>query len=275
MRLGSTLPLIRADPALVRQVILNLLTNALEALEGQPGVVTISTELRQIPRGISPEGFVLLPTPGEYVCVRVQDNGVGIPAELHSRIFDPFFSTKFAGRGLGLAAVLGILRSHQGGIRLESQVGQGTVVEVYWPVTFLEIGRNVQTDASLPAGPPKVLVVDDELYIREVMASTLQEMGYEPLLAAEADGALTLCRQYLSQIVLAIVDVVMPGLSGDQLLKSLRQLAPKLPVIMTSGYTDGRILPSGTDRVVFLQKPFRPEELMRVVHELLGEKVSR
>jgi len=275
LQLGSDLPLIRADPALVRQVIWNLLTNALEALEDQPGVVTISTELRSIPRGIPAEGFVLLPTPGEYVCVRIQDNGVGIAPELHARIFDPFFSTKFAGRGLGLAAVLGILRSHQGGIRLESQLGQGTVVEVYWPVILREVAGHVPRDESSPPGPPKVLVVDDELYIREVIASTLQEMGYEPLLAAEADGALTLCRQYLPQIVLAVLDVVMPGLPGDQLLKSLRQLSPTLPVILTSGYTDGRVLPSGTDRVVFLQKPFRPEELMSLVREMVGEKTTK
>lgn len=272
MQLASDLPLIRADPALVRQVIFNLLTNALEALEDQAGVVTISTEQRQIPKGESPGGFVLLPPPGEYVCVRVQDTGVGIPPELHSRVFDPFFSTKFAGRGLGLAAVLGVLRSHQGGIRLESQMGQGTLLEVYWPVTAMDVVRPLQMSESMPPGPPKVLVVDDELYIREVIASTLLEIGYEPLLAAEAEGALTLCRQYLQQIVLAVVDVVMPGMPGDQLLKSLRQLFPTLPVIMTSGYTNSRILPSGADHVVFLQKPFRPEELMGLVRQLLGDK---
>jgi len=272
MQLAPNLPLIRADPALVRQVIFNLLTNALEALEGQAGVVTISTERRQILKGEATPSFVLLPPPGEYVCVGIQDTGVGIPPELRSRIFDPFFSTKFAGRGLGLAAVLGILRSHQGGIRLESQVGQGTRLEIYWPITSMEVAKPLQIGESTPTGPPKVLVVDDELYIREVIASTLQEMGYEPLLAAEAEGALTLCRQYLQQIVLAVLDVVMPGLPGDQLLKSLRQLSPALPVIMTSGYTDGRILPSGADHVIFLQKPFRPEELMTLVRQLLGDK---
>jgi PAS domain S-box-containing protein len=272
MQLAPDLPLIRADPALVRQVIFNLLTNGLEALEGQAGVVTISTERRQIQKGEATKGFVLLPPPGEYVCVCVQDTGIGIPPELHSRVFDPFFSTKFAGRGLGLAAVLGILRSHQGGIRLESQMGQGTLLEIYWPITPREVAKPLQIGEATPLGPPKVLVVDDELYIREVIASTLQEMGYEPLLAAEAEGALTLCRQYLPQIVLAVLDVVMPGMSGDQLLKSLRQLSPALPVIMTSGYTDGRILPSGADRITFLQKPFRPEELMALVRQLLGDQ---
>lgn len=134
LQLAPSLPPVRADPVLLRQVILNLLTNALEALDNQPGTVVAATSIHRFGDGPLPAGFVLAPpAPGTYVCLSIEDSGVGIPSELLSRIFDPFFTTKFAGRGLGLAAVLGVLRSHHGAIRLQSQPRQGTLVEVYWP----------------------------------------------------------------------------------------------------------------------------------------------
>jgi PAS domain S-box-containing protein len=134
VQLAPFLPPVRADTVLVRQVIFNLLTNALEALGDRPGDIWVTTATQQIGDGPLSASFVLAPPPGHYVCLSIRDNGVGIAPELLSRIFDPFFSTKFAGRGLGLAAVFGVLRSHQGGIRLQSQLGQGTTVDTYWPV---------------------------------------------------------------------------------------------------------------------------------------------
>jgi CheY-like chemotaxis protein len=191
--------------------------------------------------------------------------------DVRARMFDPFFTTKFAGRGLGLAAVLGIVRSHKGGIRVSTAPGRGTTISVYWPVSLDPVP---DAPPVRPAGPTAAaLVIDDEMFVREVTASTLEEMGFAPLLAADGPSGLALFSRHRDTIKVAIIDVLMPGMTGDEVLEVLRRTAPELPVVLVSGFTERRMLKAAFGpRTEFLQKPFHPEDLMQVVGRLVEEK---
>jgi signal transduction histidine kinase/CheY-like chemotaxis protein len=260
--LAADLPPATADAAPIRQVLVNLVMNAAEALGDVAGEVVVST--RSVEVGPDPTtGYHLPPPPGRYVRLAVSDTGPGIPADVQPRMFDPFYTTKFAGRGLGLAAVLGIMRAHHGAIRVVTGPGKGTTVETLWPV--------VAAEPAAPAAPGKALVVDDEMYVREVTASTLQELGFEPLLAGDGPSALALFRANRDAVRVAVLDVVMPGMLGDQLLRELRALDPRLPAVLVSGFTDRRVVGAASGRnTEFVQKPFHPEELIAAVRRVMG-----
>ncbi|MBN9117724.1 MAG: PAS domain S-box protein [Planctomycetes bacterium] len=267
--LDDPLPPVRADPAQVRQVLVNLVTNAAEAT-GRAGEVVVRAHAAEVPEGTSDADLQLAPPPGRYVVLTVTDRGPGMSPEVRARMFDPFFTTKFAGRGLGLAAVLGIVRTHKGGIRVSTAPGLGTTVSVYWPAA-----HDPAPDASVPvpAAPPTVaaLVIDDEMFVREVTASTLEEMGFAALLAADGPSGLDLFVRHRDVIKVVVVDVMMPGMTGDEVVLALRRTAPTVPVVLVSGFTERRLLKSLGPRTEFLQKPFHPEDLMAVVRRLISE----
>jgi CheY-like chemotaxis protein len=228
----------------------------------------VATRVVEVGPGPPPPGYHLPPPAGRYVRMAVSDTGPGIPPDVQARMFDPFFTTKFAGRGLGLAAVLGIVRAHHGAIRVTTAPGKGTTVEVLWPAA--------EASPAAPAGPSigtgKALVVDDEMYAREVTASALKELGYEPILAGDSSSALMLFRENCGTVRVAVLDVVMPGISGDQLLRELRALDPRLPAVLVSGAADRRAAGAGAGVTAFVQKPFRPEELIAAVRRVLGSQ---
>jgi CheY-like chemotaxis protein len=240
------------------------------------GEVRVRTSTAEV-RGVELDpSYRLRPPPGRYVCLSVTDTGPGIPADVRARMFDPFFSTKFAGRGLGLAAVLGFVRSHNGAIRVETEPGVGTTIDVLWPLSLGE-----PESAPQPLGPQTgraaadcALVIDDEMYVREVAASTLEELGYEPLLAADGVTGVELFRQQWRAVKVAVIDVVMPKMNGDQVLEALRTMDPMLPAVVMSGYTDRRSIRAapGT-RTEFLQKPFLPDELANAVRRVVAAPV--
>ncbi|VTR91948.1 pas pac sensor hybrid histidine kinase : Multi-sensor hybrid histidine kinase OS=Chthoniobacter flavus Ellin428 GN=CfE428DRAFT_1844 PE=4 SV=1: PAS: PAS_3: HisKA: HATPase_c: Response_reg [Gemmata massiliana] len=271
--LAHDLPLTHADSAQVRQVLVNLVTNSAEALAGASGEIVVRTYPAEIPTGMPDGTFHLAPAPGRYACLAVSDTGPGVSAEVRGRMFDPFYSTKFTGRGLGLAAVLGIVRAHKGGIRVESAPGVGTTVTVYWP-------GPVEQVASVPAANPSssratnaALVIDDEMFVREVTASTLEELGFTAILAADGASGIEQFHRNRDAIKVAVIDVMMPGVTGDQVLKTLRLFAPQLPAILVSGFTDKRIVTAEFGaHTEFLQKPFHPEDLMNIVRRLTEEK---
>ena len=287
--LDDRLPPIQADPAQVRQVLVNLVMNAAEALGESGGEVRVRTGVEEVPAGPPEQGYQLPPAPGRYVRLDVSDTGPGIAPDVRARMFDPFFTTKFAGRGLGLAAVLGIVRTHKGAIQVDTGPGEGTTVRVLWPAAPGPLpppaaagpadatGRGPESAAGAPDEAPQprsagaALIIDDEMFVREVAASTLEELGFEPLLAADGPGGLEVFRRHRDRIRVAVIDVVMPGMTGEQVLEAIRQADARLPVVLISGYSDPRLTKAARgERVEFLQKPFHPEDLARVVQRLLA-----
>jgi PAS domain S-box-containing protein len=263
LELAANLPPVAVDPAHVRQVLVSLATNAAEALGGEAGAVTVGARLAEVLPGGPDAGFQLAPAPGRYAVLTVSDTGCGMAPDVRARMFNPFFTTKFPGRGLGLAAVLGVVRTHGGGLHVATAPGRGTIVSAYWPLP---------PDASPP--PPlapstaAALVIDDEMYVREVTASALQEMGYSPLLAADGPSGVELFRLHRDAIKVAVIDAVMPGMSGEQVLESIRAIDPALPAVLVSALADRRAVRSSGARTAFVLKPFHPEELMEAVRRL-------
>jgi CheY-like chemotaxis protein len=271
LHIARDLPSIEADPAQLQQIIMNLAINAAESIEGagEVSVRTGETALDGLP---VEEDALPDPAPrGQYVFLDVRDTGRGMDAETRRNMFDPFFSTKFTGRGLGLAAVLGIVRGHRGAIRVSSAPGQGTAFTVYfpasarpvtWPAPFHARGR--------ASGTGIVLVVDDEDYVREAARHVLDAAGYTVVCASDGAEAIQMLQALASQIDCAIVDFTMRGMDGAELAQRCRHLAPKLKVIATSGYPQEEVKERfGNTMDVFLPKPYRSDDLRDLVHEVL------
>jgi signal transduction histidine kinase/CheY-like chemotaxis protein len=290
--LDKPAPRIAADPVQIQQVAMNLLTNASEALEGKPGRVWVRTATvdaagRELER---------TPTPADFVLIEVRDEGCGIASAQLEHIFDPFFTTKPSGHGLGLAAVLGIVRSHAGEIEVDSTVGQGTRFRVLLPCSDAEALAAAEPEnaprprihlptevssAHLHAAPRRrvtlaagqrgcVLVVDDEVMVRELAGEVLERAGHRVLLAADGLDGMRVFEAHERDIDLVILDRTMPGRDGLELLADMRQRRPELPAIISSGYADSpggeKLSALGIDGI--LQKPWSPSELVHLVGEL-------
>jgi PAS domain S-box-containing protein len=268
--LQPDLPAVPADAAQVRQVLVNLVMNAAEALGDAVGEVRVRTSTAEVLGHTTDPTFRLTPSPGRYVTLTVTDTGPGIAPDVRARMFDPFFSTRFAGRGLGLAAVLGFVRAHNGALRVETEMGVGTTIDVMWPIESRP-SADVSTSRDEPTSAGHALVIDDEMYVREVAASTLEELGYEPLVAADGEAGVELYRERWRTVRVAVIDIMMPKLNGDRVLEAIRAMDPLLPAVLMSGYTDRRTIRAalGT-RTEFLQKPFLPDELANAVRRVVG-----
>ena len=271
--LARNLPAIEGDPAQVQQVVMNLVVNAAEAAASRGGAVQLTTGAVSLGKGERPPfAGGIVPPPGNYVFLRVEDGGPGMEKETLSRIFDPFFSTKGPGRGLGLAAVLGIMKSWGGGVRVESAPGRGTRVEVFFPAAPLALPREPEEKGAPFQGRGTILVVDDEPLVGNLARDALESFGFRIFLARSGEEALEIFRREGGKIDLVVLDRVMPGLSGPETLKRLRALRPGLKVILTSGFPEGGSL--GADGEAwsgFLMKPFTPLDLAAKVAEILGE----
>mgnify|MGYP001551303818 FL=1 len=277
-RLTEELPLIKGDSAKLSQVVLNLVTNASDALEGKDGVVTISTERRLIDRDFLAENSLLdVLQEGEFVCLIISDTGCGMDEEMRNRLFDPFFTTKFLGRGLGLAAVLGIVHSHNGFIHVDSELGHGATFTVGFPICEEEVGVEVQPLISSWRGSGTVLVVEDEEPARVVIRRMLGRMGFQVAEASNGQEGLSLIRerrrQKLEPLRLVVLDKSMPVLDGREAYAELREIAPHLPVLISSGYEKKvTMVDFPSDRnLAFLKKPYTSFELSTVIRSLLNE----
>ncbi len=265
--LSRALPPIHGDPTQIRQVILNLVTNASESLERRPGQVRLRTFATTGEASALEDGFgAAAPPTGECVALEVSDTGSGMDSDTRSRIFEPFFTTKFDGRGLGLAAVLGIVRGHGGVIQIDSERGRGTCIRVVLPAAERELEADCEgapvADASLRRG--RILVVDDEEAVVELAQHLLGRAGFEVIPALGGRAAVEALRGRPQEIDAVVLDLVMPDLDGIETLRALKQIRADIPVILVSGYGEQMAAERfGAHGIsVFLHKPYEPEELL-------------
>jgi PAS domain S-box-containing protein len=277
-RLDARLPSIEGDASQINQLVLNLIVNAAEAIGEAPGTITVSTTTRELTLAALAHWrrYDEL-DPGRYVCLEVSDTGSGMDAATQARIFDPFFSTKFTGRGLGLAVVVGVLRSHHGALQVLSEPGRGTSFRVALPALRPEEEQTGMEAPRLPAaGTPGpggvvaaglVLIIDDEESVRSLAARIVERAGGRVLQAADGETGLELVRAHGEALGCVLLDLSMPRLSGEQVLPAIRELRPALPVVVMSGYDTEELRArfAAAAPVAFLQKPFRPQELYEAV----------
>jgi signal transduction histidine kinase/CheY-like chemotaxis protein len=278
LHLDRRLPAVEADPTQLRQILMNLVLNGTQAIvEGTRGTIDIRTGVIDADEEYLRKTVPLAaqPKPGTYAFVEVSDNGCGLDPALIGRIFEPFYSTKPGGHGLGLAAVLGIAQGHRGFVEVRSTLGQGTTIRLGLPA-------RPDLRALQPTAPPgaaaeptikyTVLLVDDEAMVRNVTNTILQRAGASTILAEDGAAALKLAADPALRIDFAVIDMSMPGMRGDQLLLELRKQRPQLPAVLMSGYSGdqgGRSEPNTR----FLSKPFRRQELLDCLEAMLNLKV--
>jgi len=266
------LPAVSADATQLRQVVMNLITNASDALGDAEGTIHLRTGRAAVDEALL-AGAVLDEgvRPGEYVYLEVEDSGPGMDAETAARIFDPFYTTKFAGRGLGLASVLGIVRGHGGTIVVDSRPGEGTRVRVLLPVAVGAAAEDTpQMDAPVAAVGGTVLVVDDDATVRDVAGAMLRQAGYEVVEAADARQALQRFDEARPAVVL--LDLTMPENDGQHPYDALRARDPDVPIVLCSGYGEQVATERFAERedTVFLPKPFVVSALLRALEEAMG-----
>jgi len=273
-------PAVEADGTQLRQVVMNLITNASDALNGENGEIVLRTAVCWADREALHSPYLdYEPEPGPYALIEVSDTGIGMTPETLQRIFDPFFSTKFTGRGLGLAATLGIVRGHRGTIAVESAPGEGTTFRVYFPLALESGGdadASADSDLATPGRPHPVaagvaLVVDDDATVSEVARQMLERRGFEVVVAADGIDALSHFQQRRSELRLALVDLTMPRMGGEELVGAIRAVDGALPVVLMSGYSEGEVAGRFPPSLVSacIQKPFRLEELDAVLRTAL------
>ncbi len=262
---------VRVDATQIQQTLMNLVSNASEALEGGRGTITVTTG-RTVVDGNYAKALEYNQElrPGSYVFLEVTDTGIGMDASTRARIFDPFFSTKFTGRGLGLAACLGIARGHEGAYRVYSEPGQGTSFKVLLPLTSAQPdSEEAPPVASVRAG--QILVVDDNESARNVARRILERAGFDVLLAADGREGLSLYSTHRSEVQLVLLDMTMPHMNGEETCRRLRLHDPDLRIVMMSGYNEQEIVRrlAGRGLAGFIQKPFQPRALVAKVAEVL------
>ncbi|HEY5957602.1 MAG TPA: ATP-binding protein [Polyangiaceae bacterium] len=269
-RSAAELDLIEADPNQIEQVLINLCVNARDAMPSG-GTVIVETRSLQVDESLR-QGLSLAHA-GAYVVLTVKDSGCGMTREIRARVFEPFFTTKAPGQGtgLGLATVHGLVAQHHGAVHIDSELGQGTSVEVYLPVAAAgKRGIVAVREVSLPRGTETILVAEDEPLVLELTRATLVAAGYKVFTAADGQEALDVIDAQSDELDLAVLDVVMPKVSGEIVLHRLRERRPEFPVVFASGY--GWNLSSHErhhKRTAFLQKPFGREDLLRKVRKVL------
>jgi CheY-like chemotaxis protein/two-component sensor histidine kinase len=272
VNLSEHLPTVRANAAELRQVVLNLITNASDALGEDEGVISVSVSRVRSGSDYRAQNFSHGLPHGDYVRLEVSDTGCGMTEELQSKIFDPFFTSKFAGRGLGLAAVRGVIRSHGGTINVVSAPGQGSRFEILLPCNGEPAGERgdakvlpVDIDPATFAGT--ILVVEDEDTLRLAVSKMLRKSGFTVLEAADGETGVDLLRASPREIDLALLDLTLPGMSSREVLSELRRVQPNLKVIITSAYNQdwAQTTIGGQPPWLYIRKPYQLRQLTSLV----------
>jgi len=276
--LPAGLPPVRANPAQIRQVITNLLANALEALDGQPGVISFDVTLLQ---ASGPDVTPPSQSDRAYIRLEVSDSGCGMTDEVRTRIFDPFYTTKARGRGLGLASVLGIVHAHGGTIDVTSLPGQGSRFAVTLPA-ILQAGAVEDESANLSGdaqglGSVTVLLVEDEQLLRYTLAKMLRAKGMRVIEAADGSVAYSVFQDNPSQIDIVLLDMTLPGMSGQTVLSEIRRIRPETKVILTTAYAEERVLAGiqAESTWRFLRKPYEAKQLYHLIRSMLSKHPAR
>ncbi|HIG27502.1 MAG TPA: response regulator [Verrucomicrobiales bacterium] len=277
------LPSFDGDPTQIRQVVMNLITNASEAIGDKSGVISLSTGAMDCcPDYLNTVNETLLasrdePLPeGVFVYFEVADTGCGMNPEVLEKVFDPFFTTKFTGRGLGMSAVLGIVRGHNGSIKIYSEVGKGTTFKVLFPANApvdneFEVRKKGQEEGKGWRGSGTILIVDDEESVCTVGKQMLVRMGFSVLTAPDGREGLKVYKENVDKIVCVLLDLTMPHANGEQTFLEIRRIRPDSKVIICSGYNEQ----DTTQRFVgkglagFLQKPYKMSELRGKLRKVL------
>ena len=275
LNLRKDLPPVQGDASQLSQVIMNLVINASEAIGEGTGVLTISTGVMECSAEYlrTAYGDQTIP-PGLYLTLEVSDTGRGMDKETQSRLFEPFFTSKSTGRGLGLSAVLGIVRGHKGALRLYSEEGKGTTFRLLFPAAPSERGPaegKSRADGGEWRGQGTILLVDDEEPIRALGARMLSHLGFEVLLAADGREALEVYRDRRTEIALVLLDLTMPRMDGEETDEQLRQLDPEVKVVISSGYAESDVASrfAGKGLAGFVHKPYTLVQLRDAMRSAL------
>ena len=282
LNLKKPLPPLRGDPAQIRQIIMNLMTNASEAMADRGGTVTISTGMMECSREYLCEAYLYENlAEGLYVWLEVADTGAGMDQETQRRIFEPFFTTKFTGRGLGLSAVLGIVRGHKGSLKIYSKPSKGTTFKVLFPA--IPQGKPLIEHSDPPKiggwywqGPNSILLVDDKETPRTLGTRMLERIGFKVLTATDGREALDIYRDCREQIALVLLDLNMPRMDGEETFYELRLIDSRVRVVISSSHTESEVAPRFTGKALsgFLRKPYTLNALMHCLRNALGSDKS-
>jgi signal transduction histidine kinase/CheY-like chemotaxis protein len=273
LELQPDLP-IEGDPAQIQQIVMNLVLNGAEAIGDERGTVLVTTGLQEVDPAYA--STLLAPgelPPGRYCYLEVHDTGCGMNEETRAKIFDPFFTTKFTGRGLGLAAVLGIVKSHKGAIKVYSTPGKGTTFKVLFAAgPGGPIPREGRAPLDELRGSGLALVIDDDAGVRQVLRHLLEHFGFDVIEAADGRLGVQAFASRMAEVKFVVLDMTMPELSGEETLSELRRLRPGVPVILSSGYNEVEATRKVTAKgfAAFLPKPFTPDELAQCIRAALS-----
>lgn len=276
--LAENIHTIDADVTQIRQVFMNLITNASEAIDDNNGTIAVSTGNTHVNKDDLNKDI----EEGDYTFIEVNDTGCGMHEETQKKMFDPFFTTKFTGRGLGMAATMGIIRGHKGAIYTHSKPGKGTTIKVLFPST----GKFPEDPRSEKKHPPLldrkqsegvILVVDDEKALRDFVQIALTQVGYTVLTAVDGIEGLEIFSKKADEITLVLLDIMMPRMGGEEAFSEMRKIRPDVQVLLTSGYDKEEAANRFADMGLlagFIKKPFRPTALVNKIQELLDHQIS-
>ena len=273
--LAPDLPSVEADATQLRQIIMNLTINASDAIGDNSGIIAISTGIMDCDRTYLQDTWLDENLPaGRYIFFEIADTGCGMAAETIDRIFEPFFSTKFTGHGLGMAAVLGIVRGHSGAIKIYTEVGKGSTFKILLPASPLPATKpTIETETSLLHESGLVLLVDDEESVLNISKEMLSDFGFETITASDGKEALEIFKQQHNQIRFVLMDLTMPKMDGEEAFREFRRIDPTVKVIICSGYNEQEVSQKfvGKGLAGFLKKPYLFSELQKVVQAILKD----